>query len=200
MYTKIAVLAAIVASASAFAPKPAFKADTALFVVDPNPKPNSDAQALEMGWSMGGEAHTRNPTPVVSDDPRLTIPQGESFEEYMKSRGMGGAAPAPAPAPVAAPAPAAPATGGWTPPASWGAPAPAPAPVAAPAAAAPSQWATPAVDPNPKPMDGSQALEMGWSMGGEAHTRNPTPVVSDDPRLTIPQGESFEEYMKARGM
>ena len=157
-------------------------------------------QALEMGWSMGGEAHTRNPTPVESDDPRLTIPQGESFEEYMKSRGMGGAAPA-APAPAAAaPAPA-PAASAWTPPASWGAAAPAPAPVAAAPAAAPaSAWATPDVDPNPAPMDGNQALEMGWSMGGEAHTRNPTPVQSDDPRLTIPQGESFEEYMKSRGM
>merc|ERR1719296_497472 len=130
-----------------------------------------------MGWSMGGEAHTRNPVPVESDDPRLTIPQGESFEDYMRSRGMGGAAPA-------APAPAA----------------PAPAPVAAAPAASASAWATPDVDPNPSPQDGNQALEMGWSMGGEAHTRNPVPVESDDPRLTIPQGESFEEYMKSRGM
>merc|ERR1719416_219175 len=147
-----------------------------------------------MGWSMGGEAHTRNPVPVESDDPRLTIPQGESFEDYMRSRGMGGAAPAaPAPAaPAPAPVAAAPAASAWTPPASWGAPAPA----AAPAASA-SAWATPDVDPNPSPQDGNQALEMGWSMGGEAHTRNPVPVESDDPRLTIPQGESFEEYMKS---
>ena len=198
MYTKTAVLAAIVASASAFAPKPTFKASTALFEVDPNPKPTSGDQALEMGWSMGGEAHTRNPTPVVSDDPRLTIPQGESFEEYLKARGMGGAAPA-APEPVAA-APA-PAASAWTPPASWGSAAPAAAPAAAAPAAAPAgQWATPDVDPNPSPTSDAEALEMGWSMGGEAHTRNPTPVESDDPRLTIPQGESFEEYMKSRGM
>merc|ERR1719416_45723 len=137
-----------------------------------------------MGWSMGGEAHTRNPVPVESDDPRLTIPQGESFEDYMRSRGMGGAAPA-------APAPAAPA------PAPVAAAPAASAPAAAPAASA-SAWATPDVDPNPSPQDGNQALEMGWSMGGEAHTRNPVPVESDDPRLTIPQGESFEEYMKSR--
>ena len=39
-----------------------------------------------MGWSMGGKAHTKDPTPVVSDDPRKTIPEGESFEEYMKRR------------------------------------------------------------------------------------------------------------------
>ena len=42
-----------------------------------------------MGWSMGGEAHTRDPKPVVSDDPRKTIPEGESFEEYMKRRAAG---------------------------------------------------------------------------------------------------------------
>eukprot|EP00546_Thalassionema_frauenfeldii_P021107 CAMPEP_0178894702 /NCGR_PEP_ID=MMETSP0786-20121207/166_1 /TAXON_ID=186022 /ORGANISM="Thalassionema frauenfeldii, Strain CCMP 1798" /LENGTH=71 /DNA_ID=CAMNT_0020564827 /DNA_START=143 /DNA_END=358 /DNA_ORIENTATION=- len=55
------------------------------------------------------------------------------------------------------------------------------------------------VDPNPKPSDGSQAQEMGWSMGGEAHTRDPAPQVDeDDGRKTIHEGESFEEYMKAR--
>jgi len=54
--------------------------------VDPNPAPQSDAEALEMGWSMGGQAHTKDPTPQVNEDPRKTIPQGESFEEYMKNR------------------------------------------------------------------------------------------------------------------
>ena len=104
------------------------------------------------------------------------------------------------------PAPAAPANpmGGYVPggftPAAPAAAAPAaytppPAAPAAPAAAAPGY-----VDPNPAPMSDAQALEMGWSMGGQAHTKDPTPVVDADPRKTIPQGESFEEYMKSRGM
>merc|ERR1719236_139285 len=38
---------------------------------------------------MGGEAHTRDPTPVENEDPRKTIPEGESFEEYMKRRAGG---------------------------------------------------------------------------------------------------------------
>ena len=91
----------LVASASAFSPALTSRASSALFV-DPNPAPMSDAQAIEMGWSMGGQAHTKDPTPVVDSDPRKTIPQGESFEEYMKSRGGGMAAAAPAPT---APAP-----------------------------------------------------------------------------------------------
>ena len=57
--------------------------------VDPNPTPQDDQQALEMGWSMGGQAHTKDPTPQENEDPRKTIPQGESFEEYMKSRAAG---------------------------------------------------------------------------------------------------------------
>merc|ERR1719463_37785 len=44
---------------------------------------------------MGGEAHTRDPTPVENEDPRKTIPEGESFEEYMKRRAGGAAAAAP---------------------------------------------------------------------------------------------------------
>mmetsp|Transcript_2221 Transcript_2221/g.1814 ORF Transcript_2221/g.1814 Transcript_2221/m.1814 type:complete len:90 (+) Transcript_2221:52-321(+) len=86
MFSKSLAVLALVASASAFSPaaKPSFT--TKLFEVDPNPKPTDGGQAQEMGWSMGGEAHTRNPTPVESDDPRKTIPEGESFEEYMKRR------------------------------------------------------------------------------------------------------------------
>merc|ERR1711920_230898 len=73
---------------AAYAPPPAAPAAGTPGYVDPNPSPMSDAQALEMGWSMGGQAHTKDPTPVVDADPRKTIPQGESFEEYLKSRGM----------------------------------------------------------------------------------------------------------------
>eukprot|EP00557_Chaetoceros_sp_GSL56_P010139 CAMPEP_0176479962 /NCGR_PEP_ID=MMETSP0200_2-20121128/2025_1 /TAXON_ID=947934 /ORGANISM="Chaetoceros sp., Strain GSL56" /LENGTH=89 /DNA_ID=CAMNT_0017876053 /DNA_START=83 /DNA_END=352 /DNA_ORIENTATION=+ len=84
MFSKVLVLA-LAGSAAAFAPSPAFRASTALNV-DPNPKPMTDEQALEMGWSMGGQAHTKDPAPKVDEDPRKTIPQGESFEEYMKNR------------------------------------------------------------------------------------------------------------------
>merc|ERR1711920_554225 len=110
---------------------------------------------------------------------------------------------APAPAAYAPPpaAPAAPAAPAYTPPApaAYAPPpaayAPPPAAPAAPAAGTPGY-----VDPNPSPMSDAQALEMGWSMGGQAHTKDPTPVVDADPRKTIPQGESFEEYLKSRGM
>ncbi|GFH61340.1 hypothetical protein CTEN210_17816 [Chaetoceros tenuissimus] len=129
---------------------------------------------------------------------------------------------APAPAAYAPPpaAPAAPAAPAYTPPAPaapgnpMGGYVPGGFAPAAPAAAAPAAYTPPApaapaapaagqpgwVDPNPAPMSDAQALEMGWSMGGQAHTKDPTPVVDSDPRKTIPQGESFEEYMKSRGM
>ena len=82
------VALAFIASAAAFSPAPAFRATTALNV-DPNPAPKSAEEQLEMGWSSGGQAHTKDPTPQQNDDPRKTIPQGESFEEYMKSRAAG---------------------------------------------------------------------------------------------------------------
>mmetsp|Transcript_22845 Transcript_22845/g.33462 ORF Transcript_22845/g.33462 Transcript_22845/m.33462 type:complete len:87 (-) Transcript_22845:135-395(-) len=86
MFSKV-IIATLVASAAAFSPAPAFRATSALNV-DPNPSPSNDAEALEMGWSMGGQAHTKDPEPAVDSDPRKTIPQGESFEEYMKNRGQ----------------------------------------------------------------------------------------------------------------
>jgi hypothetical protein len=49
-------------------------------------KPDWEA-AAELGWSMGGQDYTREVKPKVDEDPRKTIHQGESFEEYMKSRG-----------------------------------------------------------------------------------------------------------------
>ena len=58
----------------------------------------------------GGMADTRDPDALVHEDPRKSISEAPSFEEYMKMRSGGGggeAAPAPvAAAPVAAPAPA----------------------------------------------------------------------------------------------
>jgi hypothetical protein len=87
LQSKSIIVLALVASASAFAPaaKPAFVTSLAEGP-NPNPKPTSGEEAAAMGWSGGGEAHTRNPTPVESDDARKTIPEGESFEEYMKRR------------------------------------------------------------------------------------------------------------------
>mmetsp|Transcript_23350 Transcript_23350/g.65146 ORF Transcript_23350/g.65146 Transcript_23350/m.65146 type:complete len:85 (+) Transcript_23350:122-376(+) len=78
---KLAVIAALVASASAFAPNAAVRQSTAVF----NGKQDWDA-AAELGWSMGGEDYTRAVNPQDNDDPRKVIPQGESFEEYMRSR------------------------------------------------------------------------------------------------------------------
>mmetsp|Transcript_13889 Transcript_13889/g.15945 ORF Transcript_13889/g.15945 Transcript_13889/m.15945 type:complete len:92 (+) Transcript_13889:101-376(+) len=87
MFTKSIAILALVASASAFSPAAKPASSTSLYGgVNPNPKASSDAQAQEMGWSGGGEAHTRDPTPVEDEDARKTIPEGESFEEYMKRR------------------------------------------------------------------------------------------------------------------
>ena len=79
--TKIVVLAALVASASAFAPAVQPKQATALF----NEKADWE-KAAELGWSMGGEDYTRNVVPKEDADARKTIHEGPSFEEYMKSR------------------------------------------------------------------------------------------------------------------
>ena len=43
-------------------------------------------KAAELGWSTGGEDYTRDVKPQVNEDPRKTIHEGESFEEYMKNR------------------------------------------------------------------------------------------------------------------
>ena len=93
-------LTALVASASAFAPMASNPTSTALFN---GPKLGS-----------GGMADTRDPDALQHEDPRKSISEAPSFEEYLKMRdGGGGAAPAAAapaaaaPAPVAAAAPAA---------------------------------------------------------------------------------------------
>jgi hypothetical protein len=84
---KLIVLAALVASASAFAPastKPAFSTKMA------GKKVNWD-DAAELGWSMGGEDYTRDlPPEVKHEDPRKAIPKDISFEEYMKQRAAEG--------------------------------------------------------------------------------------------------------------
>lgn len=106
---------------------------------------------------------TRDPKAMKHEDPRKSISEAPSFEEYLRSRQAaagGGAAPAPAAAAPSwsappAPAPAAPqwgppATPAWTPPATAAAPAwpsyaPAPAP-ATPSWSAPAapSWSAPA--------------------------------------------------------
>uniref|UniRef100_A0A7S3LG08 Uncharacterized protein n=1 Tax=Amphora coffeiformis TaxID=265554 RepID=A0A7S3LG08_9STRA len=86
----------------------------------------------------GGMADTRDPDAMKHEDPRKSIAEAPSFEEYMKQRAGGGGAPAPAPAP--APPAAAPAYDY----SSWGQPAAAvPAPAAAPAYDY-SSWGQPA--------------------------------------------------------
>jgi len=154
--------------------------------VDPNPSPKDSAEALEKGWSLGGKAHTKDPAPVTSNDPRLVIPKAVSFEEYMRSR-SGGGSPAAASAPVKSSSSSLPYAS-------------APVKSSAPVRSAPyfAEVASSGVDPNPSPKSGAEALEKGWSLGGKAHTKDPAPVQSSDPRLVIPKAESFEEYMKRR--
>ena len=197
---RAALLATFAASANAFAPAFTGRANSAVFAWDPNPAPKSSAEALEKGWSLGGKAHTKDPAPVNSNDPRLVIPKAVSFEEYMKQRGN----PAAAAAPVKSSTPAY---------AQTASPIKTSAPVktssyddylksrsqpAATSSYAPAASTAYGVDPNPAPKDNAEALEKGWSLGGKAHTKDPAPVNSNDPRLVIPKAESFEEYMKRR--
>jgi hypothetical protein len=79
--SKIVFLLALVSSVSAFAPAVQTSFNTQLF----QEKPDWE-KAAEMGWSTGGEDYTRDVKPQVNEDPRKTIHNGESFEEYMKSR------------------------------------------------------------------------------------------------------------------
>jgi hypothetical protein len=74
-------LFALISSVSAFAPAVQTKFSTQVF----QEKPDWE-KAAELGWSTGGEDYTRDVKPQVNEDPRKTIHQGESFEEYMKNR------------------------------------------------------------------------------------------------------------------
>ncbi|KAL7464903.1 hypothetical protein ACHAXS_005227 [Conticribra weissflogii] len=69
---KVAVLAALVASANAFAPSAGVVRSTAIF------------NGPEIG--AGGMADTRNPETYVDEDPRKSISAAPSFEEYLKQR------------------------------------------------------------------------------------------------------------------
>lgn len=162
----------LVATASAFAPanNDAKLSTTALF---------------NMEKGAGGMFDTRNPNPVQHEDPRKSISEAPSFEEYLRMRSGGAAAPAPA---APAPAPAAPPAAAWgAPPAAappaWGAPAP---------AAAPPAWGAPPAAPAPA----AHAPAMG--AGGMFDTRNPNPIQHEDPRKSISAAPSFEEYLRMR--
>ena len=67
---KLAVIAALVASASAFAPSAQITRSTAIF--------------QEIG--KGGMADTRDPETYQDEDPRKSISAAPSFEEYLKQR------------------------------------------------------------------------------------------------------------------
>lgn len=92
--SKMVVLAALVAGTSAFSPVKKSSFSTALF------------NAPHLG--AGGMADTRDPDAYQDEDPRKSISEAPSFEEYLKMRAGGGEAAAPAAAAPAAPVAAAP--------------------------------------------------------------------------------------------
>merc|ERR1740117_2547906 len=93
--TKFALVAALVGGASAFSPAQKSGVSTALF------------NGPTLG--SGGMADTRDPSAFEDDDPRKSISAAPSFEEYLKMRDGGAAAPAAAAPVAAAPVAAAPA-------------------------------------------------------------------------------------------
>jgi len=86
-FTKMTLLAVLVAGASAFAPSAGIPRSTAIY---------------QLG--SGGMADTRDPSASNNEDPRKSISAAPSFEEYLKQRAAeaGGAAAPAAAAPVAA--------------------------------------------------------------------------------------------------
>eukprot|EP00566_Odontella_aurita_P027896 CAMPEP_0113569780 /NCGR_PEP_ID=MMETSP0015_2-20120614/24602_1 /TAXON_ID=2838 /ORGANISM="Odontella" /LENGTH=193 /DNA_ID=CAMNT_0000472485 /DNA_START=154 /DNA_END=731 /DNA_ORIENTATION=+ /assembly_acc=CAM_ASM_000160 len=72
MKVTAAVVVCTAASASAFAPQPAFKVSST---------------ALNMDKGAGGMFDTRDPETMDHEDPRKSISAAPSFEEYLKSRG-----------------------------------------------------------------------------------------------------------------
>merc|ERR1711957_54472 len=93
--SKVALIAALVVGASAFSPVQKSGISTALF------------NGPTLG--SGGMADTRDPSAFEDDDPRKSISAAPSFEEYLKMRDGGAAAPAAAAPVAAAPVAAAPA-------------------------------------------------------------------------------------------
>mmetsp|Transcript_4201 Transcript_4201/g.8725 ORF Transcript_4201/g.8725 Transcript_4201/m.8725 type:complete len:264 (-) Transcript_4201:76-867(-) len=93
--SKVALVAALVGGASAFSPAMKGGVSTALF------------NGPTLG--SGGMADTRDPSAMDHEDARKSISAAPSFEEYLKMRDTGGAAPAAAAPAAAAPAAAAPA-------------------------------------------------------------------------------------------
>jgi len=103
------VLAALVAGSSAFSPVKKTSFSTALF----------NGPVL----GAGGMADTRDPDAYQDEDPRKSISDAPSFEEYLKMRSGGGDAAAPAAAAPAAAAPVAAAPPAYAAPAAPAAPA-----------------------------------------------------------------------------
>lgn len=76
------VLAALVAGASAFAPSTTFSRNSvAMSMSGDGPKKGA-----------GGMADTRDPEPSEEDDPRFSITEAPTFEEYMKAQAAKNAA------------------------------------------------------------------------------------------------------------
>jgi len=96
MKIQCVALAALAGGAAAFSPQLS--------------APRASTQLYNMEIGAGGMADTRNPDAFEHEDPRKSISAAPSFEEYLKMRDGGGAAPA-APAPAAPAAPAEPAVG-----------------------------------------------------------------------------------------
>ena len=67
------VLAALVAGASAFAPSTTFTRSSALMAEEPK-------------LGAGGMADTRDPEPKTDKDPRKSISEAPTFEEYLKQQ------------------------------------------------------------------------------------------------------------------
>lgn len=74
LQSKMILLAALVASASAFAPQPAFTRTSTAVLSEPPKK------------GAGGMADTRDPEAYEDEDPRKSISDAPSFEEYLKQR------------------------------------------------------------------------------------------------------------------
>ncbi|CAJ1954188.1 unnamed protein product [Cylindrotheca closterium] len=147
-FSQVALIAALVGSASAFTPVSQQGVSTALF------------NGPTIG--AGGMADTRDPDALEHEDARKSISAAPSFEEYLKMRDGGGAAPA-----AAAPAPAAPAAA-------------APAPVAAPAAPNASGLSYGKYDGEMWDMDAKTEIYNAWDPNSPRSPMNFNPFETWD--------------------